>query len=163
MLSASMKFMNKKKLWDGILAYKANGVPLHAMEALGWRGGVAPIHSGPQHWMGGGWVVSVTPQPHFSPRERTPDTRCTGGWVGPRAGLDVEVRGKILLSLPAIKLRSLGSPARSQTLYRLSYPAHILAYTGPFLALVWMCNFCTFIQIQTLWKARFYYICLTLY
>jgi hypothetical protein len=48
-----MKFMNKNKLWDGILAYKVNGVPLHAMEALGWRGGVAPIHSGPWHWMGG--------------------------------------------------------------------------------------------------------------
>jgi hypothetical protein len=28
--------------------------------------------------------------------ERTPGTHCTGGWVGPRAGLDTEVRGKIL-------------------------------------------------------------------
>ena len=34
-----------------------------------------------------GWVVSSTPRPHFSPRER-PGTHCTGGWVGPRAGLD---------------------------------------------------------------------------
>jgi hypothetical protein len=30
------------------------------------------------------------------PGERTPGTHCTGGWVGLRAGLDTEVRGKIL-------------------------------------------------------------------
>jgi hypothetical protein len=30
------------------------------------------------------------------PGERTPGTHCTGGWVGPRAGLDTEVREKIL-------------------------------------------------------------------
>jgi hypothetical protein len=29
-------------------------------------------------------------------RERTPGTHCTGGWVGLRAGLESEVRGKIL-------------------------------------------------------------------
>ena len=34
-----------------------------------------------------GWVVSSTLRPHFTPRER-PGTHCTGGWVGPRAGLD---------------------------------------------------------------------------
>jgi hypothetical protein len=34
-----------------------------------------------------GWVVSTTPQPLY-PRER-PGTHCAGGWVGPRAGLDV--------------------------------------------------------------------------
>ena len=33
-----------------------------------------------------GWVVNATPRP-FYPRER-PGTNCTGGWVGPRAGLD---------------------------------------------------------------------------
>jgi len=32
-------------------------------------------------------VVSSTPRPHFTPRER-PATHCTGGWVGPRAGLE---------------------------------------------------------------------------
>jgi hypothetical protein len=30
------------------------------------------------------------------PGERIPGTHCTGGWVRPRAGLDTEVRGKIL-------------------------------------------------------------------
>jgi len=43
-----------------------------------------------------GWVVSITPRPRFTPGERTPGTHCTGGWVGPRAGLDTEARGKIL-------------------------------------------------------------------
>jgi hypothetical protein len=33
------------------------------------------------------WVVSTTPQPLYS-WER-PGTHSTGGWVGPRAGLDV--------------------------------------------------------------------------
>jgi hypothetical protein len=43
-----------------------------------------------------GWVVSVTPRPRFTPGERTPGTHWTGGWVGPRAGLDTEVTGKVL-------------------------------------------------------------------
>jgi hypothetical protein len=38
---------------------------------------------------GGKWLAS---RPR---RGRTPGTHCTGGWVGPRAGLDTEVRGKI--------------------------------------------------------------------
>jgi hypothetical protein len=63
-------------------------------------------------------------RPRFSLGERTPGTHCTGGWVGPRAGLDNEARGKILSPLPGIEPRSPGRPARSQTLYCLSYPAH---------------------------------------
>jgi hypothetical protein len=70
-----------------------------------------------------GWVVSVTPRPRFSPGERTPGTHCTGDWVGPRAGLDTESRGKILSPLSRIEPRSIGRPVRSQTLYWLSYPA----------------------------------------
>jgi len=34
----------------------------------------------------GWWVFNTTPRPIY-PREG-PDTHCTGGWVGPRAGLD---------------------------------------------------------------------------
>jgi hypothetical protein len=34
--------------------------------------------------------------PRFTPEERTPGNHSTGGWVGPRAGLDTETRGKIL-------------------------------------------------------------------
>jgi len=65
------------------------------MEALGGRGGVAPTHSRPRHWMG------VSDQRHapaalLPPGKGPPGTHWTGGWVGPRAGLDTEVRGKIL-------------------------------------------------------------------
>jgi hypothetical protein len=75
-------------------------------------------------------MVSVTPRPRFSPRERTPDTHCTGGWVGPRACMDTEAWGKILSPLPAIEPRSPGRPVRSQTLYWLSYPgSHSKKYT----------------------------------
>jgi hypothetical protein len=42
-----------------------------------------------------GKVVSVTPRPRFTPGKRTPGTHCTGGWVGPRAGLDKEAGGII--------------------------------------------------------------------
>jgi hypothetical protein len=51
-------------------------------------------------------VVSVTPRPRFSPGQRNPGTHCTGGWVGPRAGLDTEARGKIVSPLPG----NLGRP-----------------------------------------------------
>jgi hypothetical protein len=47
------------------------------------------------------------------PRERTPDTHWMGGWVGPRAGLNTQARGKILSLLPA---RSPGRSVFSQTL-----------------------------------------------
>jgi hypothetical protein len=57
---------------------------------------------------------------------KDPSTHCTGGWVGPRSGLNTEARGKILSPLPGIKPRSPGCQARSQTLYWLSYLAHLI-------------------------------------
>jgi hypothetical protein len=39
-------------------------------------------------------VVSFTPRPLY-PRERSSDTHCIGGWMGPRAGLDRVARRKI--------------------------------------------------------------------
>jgi hypothetical protein len=57
-------------------------------------------------------MVSVTPRPRFTPGERTPGTHCTGGWVGPRAGLDTEARGKILYPRRGSNL----NPVRSQAL-----------------------------------------------
>jgi hypothetical protein len=41
--------------------------------------------------------------------------------VGPRTGLD-DVEKRKFLTLPCLELRPLCSPARSQSLYRLSYP-----------------------------------------
>jgi hypothetical protein len=72
---------------------------------------------------GGEWSAS-RPGRALAPRKGPPSTHCTGGWVGLRAGLDTEARRKILLPLPGIKPRSPCRPARSQTLYWLSYPAH---------------------------------------
>jgi hypothetical protein len=48
------------------------------------------------------------------PRERNPGTHWTGGWVGSKAGLDTEVRGKISCLCQG---STLGHPVRSQTLY----------------------------------------------
>jgi hypothetical protein len=57
-------------------------------------------------------------------------THWTRGWVGPRAGLHIEVRGKILSPLPEIEPRSPGRPARSQAIYWLRNPADSLANTN---------------------------------
>jgi hypothetical protein len=66
----------------------------------------------------GEWSAS-RPGRAFTPGERTPGIHCTGGWVGPRAGLDTEDRGKIVCPRRG---SNPGRPARSQTLYCLSYP-----------------------------------------
>ena len=55
------------------------------------------------------------------PRER-PCNHCTGGWVGPRAGLD-----RCGKTRPH-RDRSPDRSARSQSLYRLRYPDHCLLY-----------------------------------
>jgi hypothetical protein len=57
----------------------------------------------------------------FTPEERAPDTHWTGGWATPRAGLD-DVEKRKFLTLPGFELRTLGHPARNQSLYRLRYP-----------------------------------------
>jgi hypothetical protein len=57
----------------------------------------------------------------FYPRER-PDTHYTGGWVGPRVGLD-----RCGKSHPT-GIRSQDRPVRSQSLYRLRYPEHMSIY-----------------------------------
>jgi hypothetical protein len=50
------------------------------------------------------------------PREGATSNPWIGSWVGPRAGLDNVKRRKIL-PLPAVELRPLGLPVRSQSLY----------------------------------------------
>jgi hypothetical protein len=58
------------------------------------------------------------PRPRFTPRERTPGTHWTGGWVGPRAGLDTKAKRKILCPCRG---SNTDRPARSLTLSCLSY------------------------------------------
>jgi hypothetical protein len=45
----------------------------------------------------------------------------------PGAGLD-DVEKRKFLTLPGLELRTLGRPARSQSLYRLGYPGSCLLY-----------------------------------
>jgi hypothetical protein len=44
----------------------------------------------------GEWSAS-RPGRALAPGERTPGAHCTGGWVGPRAGLDTEVKNSLRL------------------------------------------------------------------
>jgi hypothetical protein len=60
------------------------------------------------------------------PGERTPGTHWIGGWVGPSAGLDAGARRKILCPCQGSKP---DRPARSQTLYCLSYRGSPLLYS----------------------------------
>ena len=65
-----------------------------------------------------GWVVSSTPGPHFTPGKEPVPILQEAGWVpGP-----FWTGGKSLPHLDSIPDR----PARSQSLYRLSNPAHTL-------------------------------------
>jgi hypothetical protein len=64
--------------------------------------------------VGGEWSAS-------RPGRIYPGTHWIGGLVGPRAGLD-DVENLKFLALPGLGLRPLSRPARSQSLYRLSYP-----------------------------------------
>jgi len=59
------------------------------------------------------------------PLER-PGTHCTGSWMGPRAGLD----GAENLFPPRDSIPD--RPARSQSLYRLSYRAHTSIFPSVF-------------------------------
>jgi hypothetical protein len=68
--------------------------------------------------LGGGEWSASHPGHALPPRERTPGTHWTGGWVGPRAGLDAETRRKILYLWRG---SNPGRPVCSQTLYCLSY------------------------------------------
>ena len=62
-------------------------------------------------------MVNVTLRP-FYPRNK-PGTYCLGGWVGLRTGLDGCGKSRLPTGI-----RSPDRPARSRSLYRLSYRAH---------------------------------------
>jgi hypothetical protein len=67
---------------------------------------------------GGEWSASRPGRALPPPGQRTPCTNWIGGWVGPRAGLDAGARRKI--DCPC-RGSNPDRPARSQTLYCLSY------------------------------------------
>ena len=80
------------------------------------------------------WVVSTTPRPLY-PRER-PGTHCTGGWVGPKGR-----SGRVRKFSPPTGIRSPDRPARSESLYRLSY-------RGPLFILVLTASKCCFAYLR---------------
>jgi hypothetical protein len=88
-------------------------VALGIQHAMRFRHIIISSLSGPRR----GRVVSTTPRPLY-PRER-PGTHCTEGWVGPRVGLDVCEKSR----------PHRDRPARSQSLYRLSYPTPLYYIT----------------------------------
>jgi hypothetical protein len=75
------------------------------------------------------WVVSFTPRP-LNPRGKKPGTLWIWGWVSPRVGLDDMENWKFLLP-SELERRPLGRTARSQSLYRLSYPGSSLISSRP--------------------------------
>jgi hypothetical protein len=74
--------------------------------------------------VGGEWSASRPGS--FIPGERAPGTHWIGGWVNPRDGLD-DLEKRKFLTLPGLKLRPLGRPARSHSLYRLRYPVNYIS------------------------------------
>jgi hypothetical protein len=117
---------------QGNVKKKGEVIPLHAMEAHGRRGSIAPTHTS-RHQMR--WVVSVTPRPRFTPGERIPGTHWIGSWVGPRAGLDAGARRKILFSCRG---SNPDRPARSQTPARkCTHSIKILARSPELYLCVW--------------------------
>jgi hypothetical protein len=71
---------------------------------------------------GGEWSVSC--HSRFTAGERAASIQWIGGWVDTRAGL-YDVEKKKFLILVGLKLRPLGRPAHSQSLYRLRYPGFL--------------------------------------
>jgi hypothetical protein len=86
------------------------------------------------YWFTYSWprqYLGVNDQVHasaaLSPEERAPDTHWVGGWIGFTVGLNFMEKRKIL-PLPRLEIRPLGRPARSQSLYPLSYPGTPICY-----------------------------------
>jgi hypothetical protein len=73
----------------------------------------------PRHWLE---VNGQIQAPAALPPRKAPDTHWIGGWVDPRAGLD-DVEKRKFLNLSGLELRPFDCPSRSQSLYRLRYPA----------------------------------------
>jgi hypothetical protein len=67
------------------------------------------VYEGMDVWVHVFWTSALTGSGQLHAR---------ADWVGPRVGLD-EVEKRKFLTLPGLELRSLGRPARSQSLYRL--------------------------------------------
>jgi len=88
-----------------------------AVRAHRISGGIASLFLKPQQNLGGR-VFNSAPRSLYL-RERDPGTHCIGVRVGPRAGLDGYE------NVAPIWTRTPDRPARSESLYRLSYPGPV--------------------------------------
>jgi hypothetical protein len=66
------------------------------------------------------WVVSTTPRPLYS--QERPGNHCVGGWVSHQGPVWTGAE-----NLASIGIRSPDRPARSESLYRLSYPGRLIS------------------------------------
>jgi hypothetical protein len=77
-----------------LCSIKSKAVPLHAIMVLGGERKYSSYSFLTSALDGGEWSASRLGRTLL--RGKDPGTHCTGGWVGPRAGLDKEAIGKIL-------------------------------------------------------------------
>jgi hypothetical protein len=75
--------------------HKSKAVPRHHADGNGERRYIAP-HSRSRHYMGANGQRHALAA--LYPPEGPPDTHCAGGWVGIRACLGTEARGKKLFA-----------------------------------------------------------------
>jgi hypothetical protein len=111
------------KNWlQALRMYKVRqGAPLYrhwgsvqAVWPIAWSTSIAlPFHD---HGTRRGWGVSVMPRPLFTPRKDPVPIVQEAGWVPVSTGAE---------NLAPTRIWSLDRPARSESLYRLSYPAHL--------------------------------------
>jgi hypothetical protein len=111
-----------------LLSIQNKAVPPHAMKALGGKSSLTLLFIPGRGTRWGGGVVSGQrhAQAPFYPGGRTPGTHWVGGWVDPKAGLDIEARGKILLILLGIEHRSPDRPVRSHDTILTELPRLLL-------------------------------------
>jgi hypothetical protein len=99
------------------------------------------------------WVVNFTPQPLY-PQGKSPryplDKRLSGPQSQPG-----RLREEKFLTLPGLDLRPLGRRARSQSLYRLSYPRSHIHITSPKCVVDYSCTIC-YMAEPVLFCARFW-------
>ena len=100
-----------------VLVYKGKGKDFPLQARCGPEGGTGIAILFHDRGTRRGWMVSSTPRPHFTPGKDPVLILQEAGWApGP-----VWTGGKSRPHRDSIPDR----PARSQSLYRLSYPAHV--------------------------------------